>query len=418
MNKKRIGIFAGVFALLAATGWWGVTQAEIVSDIHVQSDADVVRLDIDSRTYHEIENFFKEGYPTASVLLHAVSLGMGIDDAVYLAVKADRQKAAEIYATAAGLLPSLPGWVCHSGANGSDRYHQEYSLKDLGPQPTIQEVANRFFNQNERIAPFPNWQHGGFHMMASVAELAKLVKPAYWYKIENTDTSKDVRTGEKRPVFISLYRDTKEIIVDDNLHQIADAQKKGITKLPVVFVYNDHKFNPISKYGKDVTLANVANQFFGNQEELTPVPSWEDGDYHLQVKTNEFDKLFKIPAKKDVDPARWAALEAQIKKDGFANKPVLVSMLQNKRMWVDSPDRIAVAESLGMKQLPTVVFFHSMDRQSCGVAATNCLNRICAAAVAAGADPTVCNAAPAAGGTTTPPTTPPPPPGGGTPSPS
>jgi hypothetical protein len=410
-NKRRavVGFALGFGLGLGAA----VANAEIVSDVHIQTDADAVRLDIDSRTYKEIEGFFQGGYPTASVLLHAVSQGMAIDDAVYLATKANVENAAEIYATAAGLLPSLPGWVCHSSATGDSRYHREYPLDDLGPQPTVQAVADRYFNQNQRIAPFPDWQAGGAHMKASVAELAGLLKPEYWY-----ESAPDTTASAKRPVFVSLYKESKDIIVDDNLHQVEKAQQQGVAQLPVVFIYNETKYNPISKYGDNVTLNDVANRYFSGGEQLTAVPQWSDGDHHLNVKMGEFESLFTLPKKEDVDPARWAELENDLKQNGFTKSPVLVTLLSNNRMWLADPARVAVAKELGIKSAPTVAFFHGIDRQACGLSATTCLDRICEAAVAAGADPSVCSEAPAAGGGAAPLSSPPTPPGGGTPSPS
>lgn len=420
MNKYiRIILYTVIFGQSAAF-WGGLARAEIRSDVHIQANDDAVQLDIDTRTYNEILTFFNEGYPIASVLLHAVGLGLTMDDAVYLAVKANRDRAPEIYATAAGLLPSLPGWVCRTGATGSDRYHRDYPLSDLGPQPTVRAVADRYFESDQRLAPFPDWQGGGYHMKASVKELESLLKKGWWYQVNGgrTGGAQPGAAGEltKRPLFISFYRENKEIMVDDNLRQVERAKQQGVTELPVVFVYNDKQYRAVSEYGEGATLKDVSDRYFSNDERLTAVPKWKDGDYHMMVGIREFEDTFTIPKKDEVEASRWAALTADIQQNGF-KKPVLVSLLDNKRMWLDESARVAVAKDLGMKTLPTVYFYHGINRLACGLSATTCLDQICEAAVAAGADPSVCSEPPAAGGKP-PPRRPPTTNGGGSASPS
>ncbi len=398
------GAVVGLGVMLLAP----LAQAEIVGDAHIQSDADNVRLDIDSRTYGEVLEFFDEGYPTASVLLHAVSMGISIDDAVYLATKANADDAAEIYSTAIGMLPSLPGWVCHAGGSASGRFHRDIKLTDLPPQPTLQSVADRFFDNNERLAPFPDWQAGQAHMNVSVAELKAKLGPAFWYQLGNS-------TGGSQPVFVSLYRGNRAIVVDDNLGQVAKAEQQGVTELPVVIVYNDGQFSAVSELGPDATLNEVANRFFSGGVELTAVPKWEKGDFHLEVLGNEFGETFILPKKEDIPADKWAAIVSDLQQNGFKKQPAMVSLMSNNRMWLDEPERITAAQDLGMEKIPTLFLYHGINRLACGLPASTCADLICDAAVAAGADPTVCDEAPGAGATRTL-AAPPPPPGGGVPS--
>lgn len=364
---------------------------EIREDVHVQSDSDSIRLDIDSRTYNEVKSFFDRGYPTASVMLHGITQGLSIEDVTFIAVKASIDKPGkdkEIYQTATSLLSSLPGWVCRGGAQ-SGQYPSDYPLKDLGPQPTVAEVARRFFDENRRLTPFPDWQAGGSHMLASTQELASLVKDEWWYR------PGAAQNGGKSQVFVSLYPDTKEIVVDSGINRIRDAMQKSVATLPVVIVYNDVKQRPVSRYGAKPKVQEVANDFFSAGHRLTAVPAWEVGDHHLMAPVDDLKTIFKPPEKKDIPKERYDEL---VKKMSTGTKPpFLITLLGGGCgcAYIDDPARLTVASDLGMKEAPVVLFYHDLDRLPCGAPA-NCQERICEAAVAGGADPSVCTPPPGA----------------------
>jgi len=385
-------------------------SAEIRNDVHIQTDSDAVRLDIDSRTYKEILSFFESGYPTASVILHAVSQGVSINDAVYLAVKANREKAGEIFSVATGLLPSLPGWVCHTSEWAAGRYPTEFSLDELGPQPSIKKVADLFFTDNKRMAPFPEWQVGQGHMDASVAELDSLPRQEWWYRAPQPGMTDEQKL--RQPVFVSLYQDNKTILVDNTLGQIELAKSRGVGTLPVVFIYNEAYFYPISELGEDAKIADVAGRFFGSGKEATPVPDWEEGEYHLMAKREELEGIFDIPKKEDVDPQFWDRIAEDLRTHGFRQRPLLMSLVDTNRMWADDTTRIAVAKELGIEDVPVVFLFHGVHRQACGQSANDCVQQICDAAVAGGADASVCSLPPEPGAGTVPYSAPLPPPGG------
>jgi hypothetical protein len=405
------GIVSGA-ALLATLS----SSAEIRDDVHIQSDGDAVRLDIDTRTYKDVLSFFEAGYPTASVILHAVSQGMSINDAVYLAVKANREAAEEIYSVATGLLPSLPGWVCHTSEWAAGRYPQDISVDELGPQPSILAVADRFFNNNERLVPFPEWQGGKAHMTAAVSELDALPRQEWWYRTPGSTMSDDEVLAQ--PLFISMYAGDSTVLADNNLGHIDIAKRRGITELPVVVVYNQPNVYPVGELGPDAKVSDVAQRFFSAGQEITPVPEWAVGQYHVMAKRDELEQLFELPRKEDVNPQRWAQIEEDLQQNGFKKKPMLLSLVDNNRMWADDTTRLAVAKELGIEDVPVVYFFHGMNRLACGQSATLCADQICNALVAGGGDPAACNAPPAAGAGTAPLAAPPPPPAGGTASPS
>ncbi|MCG6871791.1 MAG: hypothetical protein LJE84_05830 [Gammaproteobacteria bacterium] len=437
--KKRfiraLAVPAALFvALLAGTPALADPSGEIRRDIHIQTGRDVVRLDIDTRTYREVLDFFQSGYPTASVLLHAVNLGMTINDAVYLAVKADREGAEQIYATATGMLPSLPGWACSSNRAAQGRYAPQYLLQELPPQPKIAEVARRFFKENKRLAPFPDWQLGKAHMPAQVSELEALVKKQEeqrnqeqaapipekgpWWYLDAKGAQPPDSELVKRPVFVSLYKNGERIVVDNTLKQVEAARRLGLSELGAVFVYNEDYIYPVGDLGPKATVKDGASRFFGGGNEATPVPQWSNGNFHVLGKREELEQIFKIPEKKDVNEKEWKRLSEELQRDGFKKRPMLVSLLDSGRMWLDEPARVAVAKEQQMEDVPVVYFYHSSGRQACGVTAVPCQELVCDAVVAAGGDPKACEAEAIIPSLQQPLTLPDSPPGGGATSPS
>jgi hypothetical protein len=416
MNRR---IILGILISIATIPC--VVQAELGTDIHVQSDSDPIRLDIDRRTFDEIQSLLKQGYPTVSVMLHGVSMGMSINDIVYLAVKSDPQRAKEFYDTAVSLLPSLPGWAIQD-EDSADRYYTNYTASELGAQSTVAEVARRFFEENMRLSPFPEWYAGGYHIKVTTDELAGLLKDSWWYRQGNLQPNSP-RSAPNRPIFISLYRDPNEIVIDGGPERIRNAQRQGVRQLPVVFVYNDMRTRPISRYSIDVKVEEIVDDFFNRGLKLTSVPEWRQvGDHHMIASAEELMELLDTIDKKDVAPVRWSAITRDIKNNGF-NEPLLISLLNSGdgRIWANEPDRVTAAAELGVDQVPVVFLYHDIGRPPCGQPIrTTAL--ICSAALAAGADPSICRLPPGArpqapgyvmpggGGGFAPPPPPPPPP--------
>jgi len=464
-----------IIGLLPGLAWAGPVER----DVHVQNGADAVRLDIDRRTYNEVTSLLKDKMSTASVLFHAVNLGVTINDAVYLAVKADREttggaNAAQIYAKATELLPYLPGYACSSVASGADRYQREIAINDLGPVANIQTVADRFIQNNERVGPFPSWKDGDYHMAADLSEVKSLLEKnwdncsAYkptdssvqsgWYKADGGQarSSKKINMGGScsydQPIFVSMYRETAEkgksskegekkastagqgssngcVIIDNNLKQVERATSQGCTKAPVVFLYNEKNQYPIGTLGKNVTLNDVAEKFWDSGRKVTAVPDEHDKDRHLDANIDELADTFKqaisdLESKlgKEEFDAKVTETLKDLSEKGFG-RPVQVTLLRNKGIFTDDLLRIAAlkrAKDTGNtsvpQQVPTVTLFHELNRLACGVGAITCRELVCDAAVAGGADPSICTEAPAGGRQTS--RVPPPPPLPRNPSPS
>ncbi|MFZ0487811.1 MAG: hypothetical protein WAL83_12500, partial [Arenicellales bacterium] len=79
-----------------------------LSDLPLQSDFERY----DRQILNEIDRFLIEGYPPASVLMHAASMGVPIDRVLYAAVRSQPTRTDELYKTALQLMAFLPGWTC------------------------------------------------------------------------------------------------------------------------------------------------------------------------------------------------------------------------------------------------------------------------------------------------------------------
>jgi len=387
--RIALGMAPAVF--FTALSWTpGASRAEIGEDIHIQQTGEV-RIEVDRRVFEEIARLFGLGYPPATIMMHAVSTGMSLNDILYVAVKSHPSRAREFYDTAASLLPALPGWVTQAEVD-PDRYTREVNPAELGDDPSVRQVAALFFQERRRVVPFPAWEQGQVHMQASVEELMDLVTDKQWYVAGQGDGSG--RGVSERPVFVSLYRHNEQIVVDSGVRRIRQARQQGIERLPVVLVYNNRLQRAIDDFEEDVTLESLAEVFYDDAIELTAVPEWQAGDHHKSATVAELRQVVDIPAREDVDPERWLAVEQELRANGMALPgPLLMTLVRSGqgRAWVDEPIKIAVAEELGIDSLPVVLFYHKIDRTPCGQPSSG-KDLLCEAATAAGASLEECDA--------------------------
>ena len=380
MVMKNVICGLGVLALALIVPL--TASAELSEDTHLTRD-DHLRLDIDPTTFNEFKGYYDAGYPPASIMLQGISLGMSIEDVVYLAVKADPGRGREFYDTAVNLLPSLPGWACRTGSV-PDRYAGFYTLDQLGTQNSIISVANAWFDNNRQLTPFPDWKQGRAHMNASVSELASLLNgQKFWYRSGGAHASS---------LFVSLYKDSNEVVIDGGVEAIRRAQQAGEATLPVVIVYNQGHQRPLSRYSPDVTVSEIAHDFFENRVEITPVPEWKEGDFHLSANIGELQSLLHASNGKEISPGEMAAAEQKIKNNaGMVKDPLLLTLLRTGggTAWIDRPATLEAAESMGISKVPVTLFYEDIDRQACGVP-SSCRELICDAAIAAGGMPQMC----------------------------
>lgn len=389
--KNRISAAIPLLVLLALPG---VTRAELGRDAHIQESGEV-RIEVDRQVFNEFSRLFELGYPPATVMMHAISTGMSINDVLYIAVKSNPERSREFYGTAESLLPALPGWVCQADEDRS-RYTREVSLSELGEDPGIRRIAELFVEEDRRVMPFPEWSEGQVHMEASVDELAELATDEQWYVPGDDDGTP--RTAPNRPVFVSVYKHNGEIVVDSGIERIRRAREQGVDRLPVVLVYNDALQRPVDSFDGDVTLAELASRFYGEGIELTAVPEWQVGDHHRAVSVDELREVVDVPARDDIPEARWDIVEQEIRANGMAlSRPLLLTLVRSGqgRAWIDDPTVAAVAAELGIEALPVVLFYHRLDRRACGQP-SSCEELLCEAATAAGASAQICETGSAA----------------------
>jgi len=388
-----------------------------VSDQPLQSDFER----FDRQILDEIDGYLAEGYPPASVLMHAASMGVSIERAVYAAVRSQPLQADNLYTTALELTAFLPGWTCTTGVDHG-QYDPVYDVNDLPEGRLVQDVATRYFEERSRLSPFPDWPNGEFHLLASADELLELLaapQTGHWYRPAREGTA----PGSRDSVLIGLYPDSEQVVIDTTAERIRQWRDEGRDRVPVTFFYNFDYQIPVSRFGDDVKLEDVMASFFGSGTELTPVPQWKAGDYHLETGAEELEDLFELPEAEDIDRQRYRELADELAANGFNDKPVLVTLLSSGRYSrVAEPDRIRVALEQGIETFPVTVFFHRLGREACGAPAV-CFDRICDALVCAGGDPNICldpaaagavressfNAPPGGGGGGEPPPDPPPP---------
>ncbi len=405
MNKAAIACLLGI-SLTGANA-----RAETPADFFVESDRfdseDVIPgSEIGRYQYAYVKWMLESDYPIPSIMLHSINRGMSISDVVYLLTLTDTTQAQLIYDSAMDLLPQLPSWACQDNASLTGRYFPRYRAEDLDGQPSVRAVANKYFESGARLSPFPQWRTGKGHFDASTAELIELAEQeqkddgqeVWWYQ------PGDARIAENAPVFVSLYPENKLIAVDAGIRQLQGLQRAGQTRTPVVIVYNRPGFIPTSAVGKAadsaaaqgqaaddrITARDVIDRYLKSSDKVTPVRERRAGDYHIMAQTDEIAGLFDLPQQAHVPAERWNQLRDDMQQSGFGNPLQITVHGDSGRTWAKDPERVSVAQSLGIKQIPTVFFFHELRRWPCGIPSA-CDTAVCNAAVAAGASPGICS---------------------------
>jgi len=374
--------------LMVLIAWPGTAPAELGRDVRIQESGEI-RIEVSRQVLEEFARLFDLGYPPATVMMHAISTGMSVNDILYIAVKSDPSRSREFYDTAESLLPVLPGWVCQADTD-RQRYTREVDLSRLEDDPSVRRIADLFIEADRRVVPFPDWTEGRVHMEASVRELIELAGDARWYVPGEDDGT--AMTVPDRPVFVSVYKHSGEIVVDRSVERLRRARERGEDRLPVVLVYNDALQRSFAGFDRDATVGELAERFYDEGIELTAVPEWRVGDHHLAATVAELREVVDIPEREDIPEQRWAALEEAIRANGMAvPQPLLLTLVRSGpgRAWIDDPATAAVAAELGVETLPVVLFYHRLDRRACGQP-SDCGTRLCEAAVAAGAPREIC----------------------------
>lgn len=254
--------------------------------------------------------------------------------------------------------PAFLDWPCATDAAQS-RMFNTYTIEDLETDNQMKEVVESYFKVPEVLAPVPNWVDGEYNAAFNYTNIIQFSSPEYWYL---PDPTRPI-LSEKRPrsLLISLYVGINQAVVDNN---VLDALRKELATddIPVTFVFNDSNSVPISYFGANVSLEEVQKAFLERGIKVAEVPMWWLGDFHLQPTIEEFEKFFEIPALEDISAEKQATLKADLEAYGFSRKPILVNLFsESQSMAVDQPERIRVAASMGIKNIPTALNFIEPD---------------------------------------------------------
>lgn len=253
-------------------------------------------------------------------------------------------------------VPQFLDWPCASDAAQSRKF-TTYSIDELTGDDILKQVVRRYFEIPEVIQPVPNWLEGEYSDKLPLNEILPYTTAEYWYR---PNTKVDIM-NEKRPktLLISLYVGINQVVIDN--YTIEELKKYYAGEpISVVFVFNDSNAVPVSYFGPNVSLEELHKAFNERHIKLAEVPMWSLGDYHLLPSATEFEKYFDLPSLDEIDGMRREALAAELETYGFTRKPIFVTMIEDGNMYLDDPDRVRVAISMGLK-LPTVINFVEQD---------------------------------------------------------
>ena len=262
-------------------------------------------------------------------------------------------------------IPAFMDWPCSTDAAKSRKF-ATYSIADLPPENRAREIVRRYFEVPEVIEPVPRWKEGEYHIKMSMDEILQFTSEEYWY---HPDPARPIM-DEKRPktLLIGLYVGINQVVIDNNALKALN-EFYGDEDIPVVFNFNDSNVVPISYFGPNVSLEEVMKANMERGINVASVPMWELGDFNINPSVAELRKYFNIPPLEDISPEKQAALKADLEAYGFSRKPVFVSILgDSESMVIDQPQRVAVAASMGMPNIPVSVTIVQPDIlvQRCG----------------------------------------------------
>ncbi len=253
----------------------------------------------------EVLRLLSKDTPSITVFMHAISMGLDIEEVLKAAVKYEPNNSSDFSASAVSLLPVL--------TEGQQVKYSGYELEDLEredeTQPyKVQDVIDNFFDDRLVLRPYPDWFEGQYHFLASAAELKTLQEKSTvkrWYR------SKSTQQQGKRPIFVSLYEGTKSVMVDstDRIKEALLNDPNAV--LPVVFVFNRINERAIDELGYPATIRGAQSAYTEKNLMVTPVPEWQTGEYHMYATMDEVYEIFNIPEEQDFEPEQWQKLLAE-----------------------------------------------------------------------------------------------------------
>jgi len=254
--------------------------------------------------------------------------------------------------------PEFLDWPCSTQAAQS-RMFNTYTIDELTDKNKIQEIITRYFDVPEVLAPIPDWVDGEYNAVFDYKDLLQHTSSDYWYHPNPERPFMDLK--RPRSLLVSLYVGINKVVIDN--YEI-DLLRKELEsdQIPVTFVFNDSNVVPISYFGPNVSIEEVRKAFFERGIKLADVPIWWLGDYHLQATIEEYERFFDIPPLEDISAEKQQAIRAELEGEGFTRKPFIVTIMsESASMVIDQPERLRVAASMGMKEMPVVFNFMEPD---------------------------------------------------------
>ena len=329
----------------------------------------------------ETEGYLDKSYPFIPVALHGLSLDWPLDRILGTAVRVNRARARDYFNDAARIVRAFPGWRCTAGGS-DDEYRKAFQLGDLDAAD-LEKVIGRYFDDDERLVPYPDWFRGIPHLRVSPALLRRYLNPdRRWYRTNNLDSG-GYAVVKPRPVIVSLYKEDQRVLIDIDTAQLEAAAQSGVPALPVVVWYNDAPVKFVSRYGAEATAKTVIDAFFKDGHTLTLVPQLGFGDHHLVTTVAELkQELDYVPVLEDIDDTRIQQIEAEFNDIGF-HRPLPVALFRvtgGRAVRAVESDRVAVAEKLGITRVPVAFYFIDNARQRSGERRVDCDILLCEAA--------------------------------------
>jgi hypothetical protein len=250
----------------------------------------------------EMLRLLSKDTPSMMVFMHAISMGLGIEDILQASVRYEPSKGRDLASAAVNLLPLM--------TDSQNYLYSSYQLEDLEREDenepySVEEVANKFFDDRLVLRPYPDWFDGQYHFLASAAELKRLQKPqknVRWYR------TKSSKSTSNRPIFVSLYEANQSVLIDseDRINEALAADPNA--QLPVVFVFNRLNERAVDELEYPATVRGIQQAYAEKSLMVTPSPEWQLGEYHLYASMDEFDDIFEIPEQEDFEPEAWEKL--------------------------------------------------------------------------------------------------------------
>ncbi len=358
----------------------------------------------------EIKIYFQQGYHPVSVLFYAMRNGMGANEVIDIAEAAGLVRE-HLEGARSGLEAVLPGGVCgtsyfikdptaapgsysltslkqelkDAANDGSGGGHEEPALADLlskyfddediisinQDDPNLHQVHNSDWADTTGSIPsggvpdnVEDFINSGIpaHLHASADELLALVEQSndYWFFDDSPIPQGKINSeslNANAPIMISLYTDQQQAVVAPGQIDRINQAKLDNARLPVLLFYSSANLRPLSQISKKIGFPELANAYIRNGVKVSPVPSWEEGNYHTQATAQQLKDLFELPAKEDIPEERYTKALSTIDN----GRPIQVALVGGK-MFLGDPDRaVAMAEDGGYGLIPLNISYVDLE---------------------------------------------------------